>query len=141
MHVRVTNGHPENYTIGQLRRDNPNTSFPKTIPDALLAEYRIYPVTVLPQPTTAEWEVATRTDLPTLVDGIWTLGWTVTQVPEEKVERSVRDRRDRLLSQTDWMALTDNTMTQPWADYRQALRNVTDQAGFPYNVTWPTKPE
>mgnify|MGYP001108517607 CR=1 FL=1 len=140
MYVKLTNAQPETYAIGQLRRDNPNTSFPKTIPDERLAEYDVYPVTVLDRPVTTEWEAATRNDLPTLVGGVWTLDWTVTTVPQEVAEERVRSQRNSLLSQTDWMALTDNTMTQPWADYRQALRDVPEQAGFPYNVTWPTEP-
>jgi len=51
-----------------------------------------------------------------------------------------RNKRDRLLSDTDWMALSDNTMTPEWATYRQALRDITDQTGFPNNVTWPSEP-
>ena len=81
MHVKLTNDQPEIYTIGQLRRDNPNISFPKNIPDERLAEYDVYPVTVLDRPITETWQRATRNDLPTLVDGVWTLGWTVTDIP------------------------------------------------------------
>lgn len=81
MYVKLTNGQPEIYTIGQLRRDNPNTSFPKNIPDERLAEYDVYSVTVLDRPITETWQQANRNDLPTLVDGVWTLGWTVTDIP------------------------------------------------------------
>ncbi len=49
--------------------------------------------------------------------------------------------RNTLLAETDWWAVADRTMTTDQADYRQALRNVTDQAGFPTDITWPTKPE
>ena len=38
-----------------------------------------------------------------------------------------------------WAALTPEKQTE-WADYRQALLNIPEQAGFPHNVTWPTKP-
>jgi len=38
------------------------------------------------------------------------------------------------------MALSDNTLTPEWSTYRQALRDITEQEGFPYQVTWPTKP-
>ena len=55
-------------------------------------------------------------------------------------EQEVRGTRNSLLAETDWMALSDNTMSQEWADYRQALRDITSQEGFPYHVTWPTKP-
>tara|TARA_R110000796_G_scaffold237480_1_gene357487 strand:- start:25 stop:300 length:276 start_codon:yes stop_codon:yes gene_type:complete len=57
-----------------------------------------------------------------------------------RASSEVRNQRDRLLLETDWMALSDNTMAQDWATYRQALRDITDQTGFPNNVTWPTEP-
>jgi hypothetical protein len=50
MYVKNTNGQPETYSIGQLRRDNPNTSFPKRPSDELLAGWGIYPLTPTPQP-------------------------------------------------------------------------------------------
>lgn len=52
----------------------------------------------------------------------------------------VRQKRNALLAETDWWAVADRTMTQAEIDYRQALRDVPTQAGFPDNVTWPTKP-
>lgn len=53
---------------------------------------------------------------------------------------TIRSTRDALLNETDWMALIDTGLPDDWKAYRQALRDVTDQAGFPENVTWPTKP-
>ena len=52
----------------------------------------------------------------------------------------VREERDRLIAETDWWASSDRTMTSAQARYRQDLRDITAQAGFPTNVTWPTKP-
>jgi hypothetical protein len=54
---------------------------------------------------------------------------------EALIERSI------LLAQTDWWAVQDRTMTQAQVDYRQALRDIPQQAGFPTDITWPTKPE
>ena len=51
----------------------------------------------------------------------------------------VRSRRDSLLAQSDVYALADR-ITPEWASYRQALRDITAQEGFPYSVIWPTKP-
>ena len=50
MHIKLTNGIPEKYSIGQLRRDNPQVSFPKSIPAATLAEYDVYPLKATEQP-------------------------------------------------------------------------------------------
>lgn len=58
----------------------------------------------------------------------------------EQIAEFSRQWRDRLLAETDWWAVADRTMTQAEIDYRQALRDVPTQAGFPENVTWPTKP-
>ena len=50
----------------------------------------------------------------------------------------IRAKRNSLLSETDYLALSDTTLSSDMAAYRQALRDVTSQAGFPTNVTWPT---
>lgn len=52
-----------------------------------------------------------------------------------------RERRDALLAETDWWGASDLNMTEEQTAYRQALRDVPAQAGFPENVTWPIKPE
>ena len=52
----------------------------------------------------------------------------------------VRGARDAELAATDWRALSDVTMSDEWRTYRQALRDVPAQAGFPTNVTWPVEP-
>lgn len=61
----------------------------------------------------------------------------------EQVAAHVRAQRDYLLTQTDWTQAADvpQATKDKWAPYRQALRDVPQQAGFPYEVTWPTKPE
>ena len=52
----------------------------------------------------------------------------------------VRSQRDKLLESSDEMALADR-ITDEWRTYRQALRDLPAQEGFPTNVTWPDKPE
>ena len=55
---------------------------------------------------------------------------------------SVRAQRNRLLADSGWTQLADSTADKAaWATYRQALRDITAQDGFPWNVVWPTKPE
>lgn len=60
---------------------------------------------------------------------------------EPKTEEQIRSERNQLIAATDWWATSDRTMTADEAAYRQALRDVPSQAGFPADVTWPTKPE
>ena len=58
--------------------------------------------------------------------------------PEEKA----RSLRNYLLSQSDWTQVADAPVDQAvWAVYRQALRDVPQQSGFPNNIIWPTKPQ
>lgn len=64
---------------------------------------------------------------------------------EEKLEEkiiSVKKQRYYLLLETDWSQLSDvSQLTKnKWAPYRQELRNVTLQSGFPTNIIWPIKP-
>lgn len=60
---------------------------------------------------------------------------------EEEKDRSVRDS---LLEDTDWIVIKyidmNQTMPQEWSEYRQSLRDITLQDGFPGNVDWPEKP-
>ena len=141
-YLKLTNGVPETYSIGQLRRDNPNVSFPKQPSDALLADWDVYPYTVLPQPT-YDALVQKITAAPfEQVSGAWLQSWTVENLPQDDAERNVRSRRDTLLAESDWTQVADAPVDQvAWATYRQSLRDVPQQAGFPYNVTWPTEPE
>lgn len=55
--------------------------------------------------------------------------------------RLLREERDRLIAATDWWAGSDHTMTAAQTTYRQALRDITDNATSLDDVTWPTKPE
>jgi len=69
---------------------------------------------------------------------------------DEEAAKSVRDDRNKRLVNTDWRvtyeverAAIDGLGIQypmVWADYRQALRDITSQPGFPHNVTWPDEP-
>ena len=53
----------------------------------------------------------------------------------------VRERRDLLLARSDWTQLPDAPVdAAAWAAYRQALRNITDQEGFPHDIAWPEAP-
>lgn len=56
--------------------------------------------------------------------------------------KNIRDTRTQRLSDCDWTQLADSPSANKtaWATYRQALRDITKQSGFPWNVTWPTAP-
>jgi hypothetical protein len=83
-----------------------------------------------------------------LIDGKWVMTWAVTPAtPEQIAERTsakeseVRQQRNQLLSACDWTQLPDAPVDSAvWAAYRQELRDVTAQAGFPWEVVWPEEP-
>ena len=54
--------------------------------------------------------------------------------------KSVRSTRDAKLAETDWRFRSDMTPSQEWKDYCQALRDVPEQTGFPWTITWPEMP-
>jgi hypothetical protein len=60
-------------------------------------------------------------------------------VSQSDAQMFVRSERDYLLTSSDVYALADR-ITPEWTSYRQALRDVTGQDGFPFSVVWPTKP-
>ena len=64
-----------------------------------------------------------------------------TAADNAALEATERATRDDLLKATDHYGLSDVTMTDAMTAYRQALRDVPQQAGFPQTITWPTKPE
>lgn len=66
----------------------------------------------------------------------------VKSVIEPLVGEEVREIRDRLLSKSDWTQIADAPVDKTaWAEYRQKLRDVPQQSGFPAEVDWPVKPQ
>jgi hypothetical protein len=54
----------------------------------------------------------------------------------------VRQQRNNLLTASDWTQIPDCTVNkQAWLAYRQALRDIPTQSGFPLEIQWPTQPE
>jgi hypothetical protein len=64
----------------------------------------------------------------------------ITELQNAEPMRLLREERNRRLSETDWWASSDLTMTTQQTAYRQALRDITDNATSLDDVTWPTKP-
>jgi len=153
MLVKITNGNVDTYPygVGQLRRDNPNTSFPKKIPDEMLESYGILPVTYTDMPSINErTQVVEQESVPSLVSGAWTVGWTTSSKNAEEIAEydadsaaNFRAERDGLLAQSDWTQVADAPVdATAWATYRQALRNLPSHSNWPNleDADWPTKP-
>lgn len=149
MYIKTINGAYEKpYSIGQLRKDNPNTSFPKYPTDALLAEWGVYPVAAASQPSHNPSIEKVVEDTPVNVAGTWTQVWKVISRSADEIAdianqqaSSIRTERDGKLAASDWTQVADAPVDKAaWATYRQALRDITAQEGFPTFVDWPVAP-
>lgn len=69
--------------------------------------------------------------------------FTVTAVQKDAEQaKSVRDERTQKLKDSDWTQVADAPVDKAaWATYRQALRDIPSQAGFPWDIQWPTQPK
>lgn len=141
------------YSIEKFREENNNLSLPAALSDGFLANYKVYPVYFGVEPT--DYDLRTHKKVlkntPVLVEDRWVLEWEVVQKSEyeiiidtEEFGNKIRKERDDLLKETDWMATkafeTNTPVPEMWLIYRQQLRDLTSQEGFPYNVTWPQYP-
>lgn len=143
MYIKLTNGVPEVYTLAQLKKDNPNTSFQNPISDEVLAGFGVFSCTVVLQsydPLTQKLVEGTIEQ----IEGQWTLNLVAENLALEKATANVVSRRSRLLSESDWVVVKSLEQGRPvdeaWAAYRQALRDITTQEGYPYAITWPQMP-
>jgi hypothetical protein len=101
-----------------------------------------------PQAQPTRYQVAFR-DGVEQVDGKWYTKYSVASMEQEAKDAldaqqaaSQRAYRNTLLSGCDWTQVADAPVNKAvWATYRQALRDVTSQAGFPWTIDWPAKPE
>jgi len=84
----------------------------------------------------------TMTDIePPDYEAVWdTGGWII---PTEVKERRIRTQRDNLLKECDYIMMPDYPLADKseWEAYRQALRDITEQSGFPETIDWPVKPD
>lgn len=135
------------YSVVDLCRANPGTSFPSQPSDALLAEWGMQKVAQVQRPEENYTNNVVETT-PQNINGVWTQVWSVTSASDDELaertqrqEDQVRAERNSKLSASDWTQVADAPVDKTvWATYRQELRDLTTQAGFPWNVTWPAEP-
>ena len=144
-YARIEHGVVAEYPVyeGELRLRFPNTSFPIPFeaPDGYV------PIADVQQPD-IDYTQNLVDGTPKLVGGVWTRNWLISDASTEQIaERTtgkslmVRNERNGRLAACDWTQLADAPVdATAWATYRQALRDVPDQPGFPWDVTWPIAP-
>lgn len=141
---------------GEFRLAYPNVSFP-TVLDQNALDFANVSVVVETIPPSATIYERVDFDGVQLIDGYWTEVWSVHPKYDDPTEQAnwetqclenqwsvVRDRRDLLLSQSDYTDLPNTPITeechQQFIRYRQALREITNQSD-PYNIVWPEIPK
>ena len=152
-------------TDTELRSANKNMSFPKVWNSSVHDALGVDPVLEAPAPEpSAAYKSVVRNGAVQDGKGNWVYAWKEQEMFTEYTDEegnvqtvaaqktaydtantaalaaSERAKRTALLMETDHYALADVTMPDAMKTYRQALRDVPQQAGFPSSITWPDKP-
>lgn len=151
-YIKVENGVPninKIITFDGLRQEFNNVSFPAIPSDEHFTDRGYEPYIETPMPNYSQGQKAVKSEALSKVDGKWQYTWSIESLTSEEQQKvndgiagSVRIERNRLLSESDWTQGKDisDSISGPWATYRQQLRDLPNQAGFPTNITWPQKP-
>lgn len=152
-------------TDTELRAANKNMSFPKAWNSSVHDALNVDPVLEAPAPSpSAAHKSVVRNGAVEDGKGNWVYAWVEREMFTEYTDENgdvqtvaaqktaydtantaalatnERAKRTALLVETDHYALSDVTMSDAMKAYRQALRDVPQQAGFPSSITWPDKP-
>jgi len=150
---------------GQVRAQHPNTSLPRVWTADTLTFLNVDPVFASPAATTSQYQRSVRDGVKQDAKGNWVEkyvardmfvdttvdGKTTTKAQHEAAYQAGLDaalatteraKRDALLASTDYLALSDTTLSADMTTYRQALRDITAHSNWPNlaNSDWPTKP-
>ena len=151
-------------TQGEWRSVNKHISLPRVWTAATLTDLGLTAVLAAPKPDCTDLQNVVGNGVATDAKGNTIEAWSVvdkfakttaedgtvtTKAQHEKAhtarlvadkETGIRTDRDRRIALTDWTGMSDVTMTADMTTYRQALRDVPAQEGFPNEVTWPDSP-
>jgi len=149
-------------TQGDIRKLHPNTSLPRVWDESICEALGIDVIFEGPQATGGDQYQYSQAAGIEQVNGKWYTKYVLGPIfadnedasaaqqeaaykatKDAEQAKSVRAERDAKLAASDWTQGKDiaENISTAWATYRQALRDVPAQAGFPWNVTWPTQPE
>jgi hypothetical protein len=131
-------------TESEFRAMHRNTSFPATI---RYEEWGYDVVFEGPQATVGRYQVAARQGVEQ-INGKWYTKWVAVEMDNDaktakdaEQAKSVRADRNKRIADCDWTQVADSPVDKAvWATYRQALRDIPQQAGFPWDIQWPTMP-
>lgn len=131
-------------------QDHPTTSFPLDWPGGWV-NGREYAKVINVFPPSHDYQHDVQEQLPEFVNGHWQQSWIVVEATPEKIQQRnanqelmQREQRNQKLLASDWTQL-NNTPLGPelvaqWAEYRQQLRDITNQPSWPWDITCPVPP-
>lgn len=125
----------------------PNTSMPRQLSEALINDLGGDVVFEGPQAQPTRYQFSYLNGVEQ-INGKWFTKWSVKDMDAEAQTalnttqaEAVRKQRNDKLAACDWTQVEDAPVDKAaWATYRQALRDVTSQAGFPWTIEWPVAP-
>ena len=140
------------YSVEKLRSDNPETSFPAVMSEEELSAWGVYPVVKEAPPTFNEATEQLEQTQPKLLNGAWSAGWMIANASaEEQAKRTaekvkwVEQNIQSALKSSDHTQLADYPGTEAqqlaYKTWRQELRNIPLQSGYPWSIVWPMPPE
>jgi len=132
---------------GEFRALHPNTSMPQQLSEELLNNFGADVVLEGPQASPTRYQTAFADGVEQL-DGKWYTKYSVAEMDADAIAaknteqaKAMREQRGEKLKDSDWTQVADAPVDKAvWATYRQALRDITAQSGFPWSVTWPDAP-
>lgn len=147
-YINTTTGHYP-LSAADVCAAHPNTSFPAEVAgfEAAIAEMGYAVVQQVPEPVITYAQNVAE-DAPKKSKSGYVQVWVISDASTEEItERTdakagnIRQKRNQRLADCDWTQLPDAPVNAAaWAAYRQDLRDVTSQAGFPWDITWPEQP-
>ena len=149
----VENGSISQYPIGavDVKRRYPNTSFATPLEGQDLSSFGVFEVVATDQPTIDYTTQKLEAGAPAFDGGTWRQVWNVIELSTQEKQTiqdnkaaSVRADRNRRLAECDWTQLSDCPLSDAdkaaWSTYRQELRDIPGQSGFPWDISWPNTP-
>jgi hypothetical protein len=143
-------------TSGNVLWDENNfCSAAALIKDGKAEQFRVVELHDIDPPTIDPMTQTVTRDGGEFVDGKWQYKWRVDELTSEQIAENTaakerkaiaaaKDKRNSLLSGSDWVVIKALEVGAPapaeWLTYRQALRDIPQQEGFPATVVWPTQP-
>jgi hypothetical protein len=143
MFAKIENNQVVQWPIPSITALFPNTSFPSPLTATDLPIGYVAVGTIPPPQLEANQKFVSGQ--PIQQDGKWVQSWDILSMTAGEIDArdmalatSVRAARNKKLAASDWTQVIDAPVDQvAWATYRQALRDITAQKGFPSVIQWP----